>query len=224
MHDLINQLKDKHLIWQGYKHSSATEYLPTGFDTLDEKLGGGFPRHGVVEIQSQLGIGELRLLSPHIKSNRSEKVSVFIHPPGQVSAEQLSYVGIEQDKVLIIIPSSAKEALWAAEQCLKSGVCSNVLLWHCSLEVHQARRLQVASEQGDCVFFIFKTWQRHTLSLPVSLSMTLLPHPAGLSVRITKRKGGWPQGSFVVDMQDYHPELTLAPTQFAEVLPLRKQG
>ena len=58
-----------------------------------------------------------------------------------------------RNNILIVFPNSVKEALWAAEQCLKSGACSAVLFWCQSLEVHQVRRFQVAAEAGSCVHF-----------------------------------------------------------------------
>jgi hypothetical protein len=99
------------------------------------------------------------------------------------------------------------------------------LLWHPELEVHQARRLQVASEHGNCLHFIFKTAKKSLFSLPVSLSMTLLPHALGVEITITKRKGGWPQGSFVIDMSAAWPSLTLQPKPPVIIpFPIRQQG
>lgn len=225
MYELIDHLKQKQWLWQGSQSPQEHEFFSTGFDLLDQKLKGGFPKHGVVELQSTLGIGELRLLVPHIKATSQERLSVFINPPGYLCAEQLTNEGIDSNKVLIITPKSDKEALWAAEQCLKSGACSNVLLWHKELEVHQARRLQVASETGSCLHFLFKTDSKSVFSLPVSLSMTLAPHDLGLKVVITKRKGGWPQESFVIDMRSKWVRLT-KPSNTPTVIPfpMRKQG
>ena len=89
---------------------------------------------------------------------------------------------------------------------LKSGACSNVLLWQNQLEVHHVRRLQVASETGNSLSFLFK--ESSTLfSLPVSLSMTLIPNAHGLEITITKRKGSWSHSSFLIDMKTYWPDL-----------------
>ncbi|USD41991.1 translesion DNA synthesis-associated protein ImuA [Vibrio sp. SCSIO 43135] len=230
MYELIEKLKQKQLVWQGSQTQYHNDYLPTGFELLDQKLEGGFPKCGVVELQSVSGIGELRLLLPHIKHNRSDQLSVFVQPPGYLCAEQLHHAGIDSNKVLLLYPNNAKEALWAAEQCLKSGACSNVCLWIDDLEVHHVRRLQVASEAGDCLSFLFKTQYQlaqvnNVFSLPVSLSMTLRPNPEGLEITITKRKGGWPQGSFVLNMSQLWPSLTLMPeTPVVIPFPLMKQG
>jgi len=225
MYELIEHLKQKQWLWSGSQTPDNGDYYPTGHDLLDQKLEGGFPKHGVVELQGASSIGELRLLLPHLRNTSQERLSVFIQPPGYLCAEQLNNEGLDNNKVLLIYPQTDKEALWAAEQCLRSGACSNVLLWHPELEVHQARRLQVASEHGNCLNFIFKTAKKSLFSLPVSLSMTLLPHALGIEITITKRKGGWPQGSFVIDMSAAWPSLTLQPKSPVVIpFPIRQQG
>lgn len=225
MYELIEHLKQKQWLWQGNQTPEALDHHPTGFPILDEKLEGGFPKHGVVELQTAQGIGELRLLLPHLQKTSHDRLSVLVDPPGYLSAEHLVDQGIDPNKVLLIYPKNSNEALWTTEQCLKSGACSNVLLWQSELEVHQARRLQVASETGDCLAFLYKGEQKSLFSLPVSLSMTLAPHRLGLEITITKRKGGWPHKSFVLEMGTRWPSLTL-PTQAPVVIPfpLRKQG
>ncbi|RTZ16473.1 translesion DNA synthesis-associated protein ImuA [Vibrio aquaticus] len=225
MYELIENLKQKQWLWSGAQVASHDDCYPTGYELLDQKLDGGFPKHGVIELQTQYGIGELRLLMPHLTMSHQNRLIVFIQPPGYLCAEQLCNEGLDHNNVLLLYPNTAKEALWAAEQCLRSGACSNVLLWHSDLEVHQARRLQVASEHGNAVHFIFKHQTPNLFSLPVNLSMTLEPHPFGLEVSITKRKGGWPQGSFVIDMRAHWPNLTVQPASPVVIpFPLKQQG
>ncbi|PAU38535.1 recombinase RecA [Vibrio coralliilyticus] len=225
MYELIEHLKKKQWLWQGNHTPESRDHHPTGFELLDQKLEGGFPIHGVVELQTTPGIGELRLLLPHLKNSSQGRLSVFIQPPGHLSAQSLTAEGLDLNHILLLYPKTDNEALWAAEQCLKSGACSNVLLWHSGLEVHHARRLQVASETGNCLSFLFKTEQRSLFSLPVSLSMTLLPHSLGIEITITKRKGGWPHASFVLDMSTLWPSLTESrPEPVILPFPLRKQG
>lgn len=225
MYELIEHLKKKQWLWSGIQTPEHHDYYSTGYELLDQKLEGGFPKYGVVELQSETSIGELRLVLPHLKNTSQDRLSVFIQAPGYLCAEQLHHLGLDTNKALMISPRNPHQALWAAEQCLRSGACSNVLLWHPELEVHQARRLQVASERGNCLHFVFKSVAKSLFSLPVSLSMTLLPHPLGIEVTITKRKGGWPQGSFVIDMSASWPSLTLQPKAPIVIpFPIRQQG
>ncbi|MEZ8291764.1 translesion DNA synthesis-associated protein ImuA [Vibrio sp. 10N.237.312.B06] len=208
MHELIKNLQDRQLIWTGLQSTTQGSTTSTGYPQLDKQLDGGFPTHGVIEVESQQGIGELRLLTPYLAQQNSQKLAIFINPPGKICAEFFSSQGIELDNILVIEPQRDLDALWAAEQCLKSGACHSVLLWGADLEIHQTKRLQAASETGKCLQFHFKATSHNQLSLPVSLSMKLSFHIQGLKVEVTKRKGSWSYGSFILDMNQNWPLLT----------------
>lgn len=210
MNKLIDILQHQHLVWQGSKKATASVGESSGYQTLDEQLAGGFTQ-GVTEIQSEPGIGELRLLLPLLKQAFSqERLVVFIAPQGIVSAQALATQGFELDKVLIVYPDDQQQALWAAEQCLRSGACHSVVMWlNQALEVHQVKRLQVASHTGNSHQFILRVNKAESLSLPFDLSMSLQAHEQGVLARINKRKQGWPSGDFTIDMADYWPALTV---------------
>ncbi|MDH5932195.1 translesion DNA synthesis-associated protein ImuA [Vibrio splendidus] len=208
MHELIKNLQDRQLIWTGLQSTAQGSTTSTGYPQLDKQLDGGFPTHGVIEVESQQGIGELRLLTPCLAQQNSQKLAIFINPPGKICAEFFSSQGIELENILVIQPQRDLDALWAAEQCLKSGACHSVLLWGADLEIHQTKRLQAASETGKCLQFHFKATSHNQLSLPVSLSMKLSSHAQGLKVEVTKRKGSWSYGSFILDMSQNWPLLT----------------
>ncbi len=224
MYELIEHLKNKHWLWQGSETKTELSSDTTGIKELDEKLSGGFPSHGIVEIQSLSGIGELRLLYPYLKQN-NERLTVFVNPPGILHAESLKHMDLNLNNVLVVTPNNHKEALWAAEQCLKSGACDQVLLWLDNLEVHQIRRLTVASETGNCLQFLFRSIQESVFSLPVSLSLSLQPSPDGLKISVPKRKGGWPLSAFNVSMHERWSNLVVPlPSPTVLPFPRQKQG
>lgn len=213
MNSILNYLKNKRLVWQAHQNSRTTNVNSTGFSELDAELQGGFPQQGVIDVDTPMGIGELRLLMPNLlaRQHDTERLMVFIAPPMQVNSEMLAEYGFNLQHVLIIHPDSRKQALWSAEQCLKSGCCHGVLLWHQGMEIHQVKRLQLAAEQGDALHIILRQPKQLSLSLPVSLGMRLRAHPQGLKVEITKRKGGWPSQPFTLNMSRHWPRLTLQP-------------
>ncbi|WGY47434.1 translesion DNA synthesis-associated protein ImuA [Vibrio sp. ABG19] len=224
MYELIEHLKNKHWLWQGSQTQTEPDTHSTGFNELDHKLCGGFPAHGVVDIHSESGIGELRLVYPYLKQH-GERLTVLINPPGIVDAESLRNDGINIENVLIVTPKSEREGLWSAEQCARSGACSQVLLWQDKLEVHHARRLQVACETGNCLNFLFRSVQDNLFSLPVTLTLSLSAHPQGLEIRVPKRRGGWPLGAFTLSMAERWSRLVLPlPSSVVVPFPLRKQG
>ncbi|MCF2856422.1 translesion DNA synthesis-associated protein ImuA [Pseudoalteromonas sp. SMS1] len=210
MANLIDFLQHQNLVWQGTENApvsrQAYETVSTGFDDLDKQLRGGLPKQGVVDIQSQAGIGELRLLLPYLRGQT--RMCAVIHPPAQLNAHALFHQGVDTGRFLVITPNSPQEALWAAEQCLKSGACDSVLLWHGDLEIHQVKRLQLAAQTGQGLICLLRSDIKQSASLPVCLSLKLMPHDLGLTVQITKRRGGWAKPDFILDMSSNWPELT----------------
>ena len=212
MNTILEQLKNKRLLWQAKQQSADNLPLEsTGYPELDQALQGGFPQTGVVDLHSPVGIGELRLLLPALSARhqREHRMLVFIAPLMQLNGEMLAHYGFDLNQVLILKPNSPSEALWSAEQCLKSGICHSVLLWHNDLDVAQVKRLQLAAEKGDAVQFMFRSHPRMQIPLPVTLAMRLSAQKQGLAVQITKRKGGWPSEQFHLSMQRQWPQLTV---------------
>lgn len=211
MNKIIERLHKQDLVWQGSAKVPTQQVSSTGFDELNQQLGGGFPK-GIIEVQSISGIGELRLLLPAIRQSVSEqRLAVFIDPYAKVCAQALATQGFELDKIVIISPDKFKDCLWAAEQCLSSGACHSVVMWAESpLEVHHIKRLKMASEVGNCQQFILRANKRESLTLPVDLSISLTPHIQGLSAQINKRKRGWPSNTFTINMAELWPSLTLS--------------
>lgn len=222
MNSIINDLKNKQLIWQADHKLPMASCNSTGFTELDHELQGGFPEQGVIDIDSPMGIGELRLLLPNLltRQQASERLLVFIAPPSQVNSEMLLEFGFKLEQILIIQPNTQQQALWSAEQCAKSGCCDSILLWHQDLEIHQVKRLQLAAQQGDTLHIMVRQNKQVSLSLPVTLGMKLRAHPQGLKVQVTKCKGGWPSQPFALNMSHNWPALTLH-TKPANILPFR---
>lgn len=213
MSNILNYLKNKQLVWQASNpQQQSSSVSPSGYPDLDAFLLGGFPESGVVDIQSELGIGELRLFL-HALRNKHEQQSrllVFIAPPMRVNSEMLAEAGFDLTRVIIVQPRSVEESLWAAEQCLKSDCCHTVINWQQKLQVRHVKRLQLAAEQGEALQLVFRYATQGEISLPVSLSMSLDAHPKGLTIKVNKRIGGWQHQPFHFNMRPYWPALTLA--------------
>ncbi len=199
MNSQLQALHNQQLIWKGSQALSKVATTASGFEALDNQLG-GWPKSGLTAIHSPISIGELRLLTPFLQQQTKQGLVVFINPPANLSSHYLRHHQIPVSQVIVITPKDEKDALWAAEQCLKSGPCNVVILWHSKLEIHQTKRLQVASENGDCAHFVFLQSER-SLSLPIPLSIALTHHTQGVMLSVTKRKGGWSPTPFVVDMR-----------------------
>lgn len=212
MSALLEQLNRRQLVWPGNSQQAAYQAVPSGYDEVDLQLAGGFPACGVIALESAPGIGELRLLLPYLQrlQQQAERLLVLIAPPAEPCADMLAAQGIALSRLLVIQPDTLKDALWAAEQCLQSGCAASVLLWQPPISLAQARRLQLAAEQGNASLVLLRHGNG-ALPLPVTLSMRLTADPQGIKLEVQKRKGGWPAAPFIVSMQQRWPLLCLTP-------------
>lgn len=218
MSAIIESLQAKQWLWQGKQLPSGYNYsIDTGFDLLNQKLNGGWPRHGVVELQCQmLAIGEVRLLLPSLtqlaqsqsqNQYQSEQLIFWVSPPAQINAHALATTGLPLSNMLIANDISQSDSFWLTEQALSSGCCAMVILWCESINVAQAKRLQFAAKQGGCLGFVIRPFSDVEQSLPVAARMRISPHPQGLSIDIRKRLGGYPVSPFILDLSSQWPEL-----------------
>ena len=210
MSTLIQQLRDKRLIWSATEQGQKSKGVRhQGYPELDKRLTDGFPTHGMMEIASALGVGELRLVLPYLKSLMEDgRLMVFIAPPCQVNATMLLAYGIPLSQCLLLTPESDTEALWCAEQCLRSGACSSVILWQQQLQIHQAKRLHHAAEKSHTLHILFHPPATQKLSLPIPFRLSLKAVSEGVKVTVERQKRGWPIPSFIVNMRQQWPSQT----------------
>jgi cell division inhibitor SulA len=220
---LLQQLRQQGHIWQ-FKQAAVPTAIQqpvysTGFTVLDQAIG-GWPVQQVIELQCRPGCGELRLLLPYLKQQLSEQQRwlVFLNSPARLNAAFLLQNGIALERV-IEINASGKEALWAAEQCLKSGSCQTVLFWQNHLQIAQLKRLQLAAVQGQAELFLYRPLNAEQ-QLPVSLSLSLQGSSSGLQIRVQKRRGGWAGQQLQLHWANEWPQLCLPES----VLPLSAQA
>lgn len=204
----LSELKQQGHVWHLNQAPRPEQTLhPTGFAELDVLIGGGWPCQQVIELRTAFGIGEFRLLLPFLQQQSSRnKLQVYINAPAQLHAPFLSSQGLPLWQQLEV-RAKEQDALWAAEQCLKSGCCSTVLLWQQSLNIARLKRLQLAAAEGQSELFLLRPSEQSQLSLPVGLSLALSPAPQGLNVRVLKRRGGWPGAQQLVNFSQRWPRL-----------------
>lgn len=209
----LSELKQQGHIWHLNQAPLAHLSLqPTGYEELDLLLGGGWPTQQVIELRTPFGIGEFRLLLPYLQhQTQRNKLFVHINAPANLYAPFLSHQDLPLWQQLEIRAKEA-DALWAAEQCLKSGCCSTVLLWQQTLNIARLKRLQLAAAEGQAELFLLRTAEPNQLSLPVGLSLALHPAPTGIEVRVLKRRGGWPGAKQLVNFSQRWPRLVSADT------------
>lgn len=81
---------------------------------------------------------------------------VFLQPPQQPQALALAGMGIQPESALWLRADRTADALWAAEQVLRSRSCSARLFWQNQIQPESQRRLTLAAQEGETLFFMLR--------------------------------------------------------------------
>jgi protein ImuA len=85
--------------------------------------------------------------------------------------------------------SRSADALWAAEQVLKSGSCGALLFWQQHARGESLRRLHLAAQNGETLFFMFRPLAAAQDASPAPLRLALRPAAGGIDIGFVKRRG-----------------------------------
>jgi len=177
-------------LWRGQPAAqTAPDAIATGWASLDAVLpGGGWPSAALSEILMPAdGVGELRLVWPALaRLSAGDGIIAVVAPPYRPYAPAWQAAGLRHES-LQVIDADPRDALWAAEQCLRSGACSAVLCWPRSADDRALRRLQVAAETGRTPGFAFRAAQAamNPSPAPLRVAIEVAPH----RVRVLKCRG-----------------------------------
>ena len=170
------------------------EAVDTGYPSLSAELpGGGWPLGGLIELLlPQAGIGELRLLRPALHSLAKRPI-VLLQPPYMPQASAFEALGVPSAQLLWLRSVHGKDALWAAEQVLRSGSCGVLLFWQNQLRAEALRRLHLAAQAGNSLFCLLRPLAVAQDASPALLRLALRPawlaKRVALRIDILKRRG-----------------------------------
>ena len=188
----LAEILTRHPVWRGGSLAQAVTALPTGYAHLDAELpGGGWPRHGLTELLvDEAGIGELQLILPALAAlMRAGHRTVWIAPPYVPYAPALAAAGVDLVHLLVVRTAERREALWAAEQALRSGSCHALAAWISRPRYPELQRLAVAAEASRAAAFLFRPRAAASESSPACLRLALEAAGPELQVHVVKRRG-----------------------------------
>lgn len=178
-------------VWQGSGVRAPEHGVPTGFAALDAALPlGGWPRAALTEVLLTAdGTGEIALLTPTLaRLTQAGQRVVLIAPPYVPYAPAWRASGVRLSH-LEIVAAEPKQALWAFEQCLRSGGCAAVLGWSATADHHALRRLQMAAGAGQALGFVLRNRRHAGQASPAALRLEIR---ADRQVHVLKCRGGHP--------------------------------
>lgn len=186
----LDQLLEARTVWRGTGAPATAGTHRTGHAALDARLPqGGWPGHALTEVLFPAdGVGELALVLPTLaRLTQAGQRVVLIAPPYRVHAPGWAHAGVALPQ-LQVVQAQSRDALWAAEQCLRSAACAAVLCWPHQADDRAFRRLQVAAETGQCLGFVFRDAKHARNPSPAALRVQI---EAGTrQVRVLKCRGG----------------------------------
>ena len=102
--------------------------------------------------------------------------------------------GLRRGGVLMLLPEArlherSADALWAAEQVLRSGSCGALLFWPGHARGETLRRLHLAAQSGETLFFMLRPLAAAQDSSPAPLRLSLRPAAGGIEIGVVKRRG-----------------------------------
>lgn len=188
---VLDELLAARTVWRagrGGVHADGGE--PTGHAALDAVLpDGGWPRKALTELLLPAdGVGEIALLLPALaRMTAGGGRVVLVAPPYIPYAPAWQAGGVELAS-MEVIQAEPRDALWAFEQCLRSGCCAAVLGWPQTADARVLRRLQVAADSGDCCGFALRDRRHAVNASPAALRLEYLAEQGAW--RVHKCRGG----------------------------------
>jgi len=178
-------------LWRASQLAQAsTRCIDTGHPVLSAQLpGGGWPTGSLIDLlPQQPGIGELRLLRPALAKVAARRI-VLLQPPHPPQALALAAMGLAPSQLVWIRSSRSSDALWAAEQVLRSGSCGALLFWQNHARGETLRRLHLAAQSAETLFFMLRPLTAAQDASPAPLRLALRPAAGGIEIGFVKRRG-----------------------------------
>lgn len=217
-------------LWHaGRSAAIASDGEPTGHAALDALLPqGGWPRRALTELLLPAdGVGELSLLLPTLaRCTQDGARVVLVAPPYLPYAPAWQAAGVDLSQ-LRIVEASPRDALWAFEQCLRSGACAAVLGWPQQADARALRRLQVAADSGQCLGFALRDRRHLANPSPAALRLEAVRSGRDIAWQVRKCRGGpLPATAFVParDASSLQGPASAAPVESAVSMPAQAAG
>jgi protein ImuA len=176
--------------------------IASGHDTLDRELpNGGWPTAALIELMPQQpGIGEMRLLQPAFGRIAKHRSIALVQPPYLPQATAWAGWRLPVEQLLWIKTGRGGDALWAAEQILRNGSCGALVLWQNHIRHEALRRLHLAAQASDMLFWLMRPLAAAQDASPSPLRLCLRPAVGGIDVEIVKRRGPQREGSLFLPL------------------------
>lgn len=190
--DFISVASLSHVVWRATQMAThRADAVASGHAALDAELpDGGWPKSALIELlPQQCGIGEMRLLRPALASIAQSRRIALVQPPHAPQIAAWAGWGLPAERLLWVKAARTADALWSVEQILRNGSCGALVFWQTHIRPEALRRLHLAAQAGDAVFWLLRPLAGAQDASPAPLRLGLRPARAGIDIHIVKRRG-----------------------------------
>ncbi|QAU34482.1 translesion DNA synthesis-associated protein ImuA [Janthinobacterium sp. 17J80-10] len=190
--DFISAASLSHAVWRATQMAThRADAVASGHAALDPELpDGGWPKSALIELlPQQCGIGEMRLLRPALASIAQSRRIALVQPPHAPQIAAWAGWGLPAERLLWVKADRSADALWSVEQILRNGSCGALVFWQTHIRPEALRRLHLAAQAGDAVFWLLRPLAGAQDASPAPLRLALRPARAGIDIHIIKRRG-----------------------------------
>ena len=198
---------------QGVRANAASgeaRAVSLGVEPIDTALaGGGLGLGNLHEISGEAATGFVAALLGRLEGQvlwcTGQRRTQPLYPPG------LARFGLDPDRLVLARPASKRDALWVAEEAMKSGALRAVVLEaEFTVPLSASRRLQLSVEASRCLGLLLYRGEEERISgaTAARTRWKVSPHPSppgtqgpGWRLDLTRNKGG-PAGRWEVFWHD----------------------
>jgi protein ImuA len=130
---------------------------------------------------------------------------VLLQPPHPPQALALAALGVPPSQLIWLRATRTADALWAAEQVLRSGSCGALLFWQNHVRGENLRRLHLAAQAGETLFFMLRPLAAAQEASPAPLRLSLRPQAGGIGIGFVKRRGPQRDAALFLPLTSYLP-------------------
>jgi protein ImuA len=173
--------------------------VPTGWPALDRVLpGGGIRRGSLVELlDERAGCGAETIAAMLTRTVcQTPGVVVIVDRDGQFYPPALAAWGVAFDRLIVARAADDADALWAADQALRSRGAVAVWLRADRLTPPDYRRLQLSAAEGGAVGVLFRPVRARGQPTGADVQLAVEPRPSSrgrtLHIEVTRCRSGSP--------------------------------
>jgi protein ImuA len=165
--------------------------VDTGYPALSAQLpGAGWPVGTMIELLvQQAGIGEMRPLSPALAAVAQKRSIALVAPQQTPHALSYACMGVHPSTLMWLITPKSSDALWSAEQILRTGSCGALVLWQQHIRSESLRGLLLAAQSSETLFVVVRPLACAQDASPAPLRLTVRPAADGVAIELIKRQG-----------------------------------